>query len=278
MMIFDTGHSPPVQLFNEKTFCGLGRDLDRTGLLNPDGVAEARLILKMYKQVIDEHGLQHLDVVGTAALREAADGMDFIRGVSEETGFPVRLISGPEEARYAALGVLSLTPEAEGIVGDFGGGSLEFARIGNGSVSDTVSRPYGAFRALSMGDKAESLIHAGLQDLAPVYANASALHAIGGSWRALAQAFAIDHGGKPHSMQGYTISAPEMSDFCDKVMVLTPEDMRRLYGIEDKRSTLAPISAFVLKQVFAVLKPQKMVISLAGIRDGIVYDHLHSKA
>jgi exopolyphosphatase/guanosine-5'-triphosphate,3'-diphosphate pyrophosphatase len=278
MMIFDTAHSPPVQLLNEKTFCGLGRDLESTGMLNPDGVADAHAILKMYKSVIKERGLQNLDVVGTAALREAADGMDFIRRISEETGFTVRIISGPEEARYAALGVLSLTPDAEGIVGDFGGGSLELARIAQGRISDTVSRPYGAFRALSMGDKAESVIRAGLQDMAPVYADATALHAIGGTWRALAQAFAIDHGGKPKSMQGYTIDASDMFVFCDKIMGFSPEDICRLYNIDDKRSTLAPISAFVLKQVFTVLKPRKMVISLAGIRDGIVYDHLHSLA
>lgn len=272
MVIYDVAQNPPVQVYNEKVYCALGRDLTQTGKLNPEGVVAALQGLKAYAAVAKDRGLVRLDVVGTAALRDASDGSAFIERAQSETGLMIRLITGDEEARYAALGVLSLDPHADGIVGDFGGGSLEFARIGSGNITATISKPYGAFRALSMQDGAEKMIGEGLRELIPIYGNTPALYAIGGSWRSLAQAYLIDHGLAGRKLQGCSISRDEILPFCDKVMALSPDDMALLYNIEDQRAALAPISAFVLKQVMTVLSPARMVVSMAGIRDGIVYD------
>ncbi|MBK8702453.1 MAG: hypothetical protein IPN33_01770 [Saprospiraceae bacterium] len=65
---------------------------------------------------------------GTAALRTAANGPDFIRQVKEMTGIDVQLITGIEEARLIHLGVLQAippTPEPM-LIMDIGGGSVEF--------------------------------------------------------------------------------------------------------------------------------------------------------
>lgn len=271
MVIYDLATTPHPHVYNEKVFCALGRDLSKTGKLNPEGAEAALAGLRDYAQVARNHELDHLDVVATAALRDAQDGQDFINKAQNETGLSIRLITGDEEARYAALGVLSLDPGAEGIVGDFGGGSLEFAKISAGKIGETVSKPYGAFRALAMEHLAAWQISSGLQELFPVYGNAPALYSIGGSWRALAQAYMLETG-HDAELQGYQIPNAEIVPFCEKIISLSPDEVRTLYKIEDKRAALAPISAFVLHQVMTVLKPARMVVSQAGIRDGIVYD------
>lgn len=270
MVIYDLTQSPPVQTFNEKVFCALGRDLTTTGKLNPEGAEAALGGLRDYARVAQEQSLAHLDIVGTAALRDASDAPEFVARIAIETGLSIRLISGDEEARYAALGVMSLDPSAQGIVADFGGGSLEFAWIKDGATGETISQPYGAFRVLSMKD-ADATLKEGLNKMLPAYGGSPALYSIGGSWRALAQAFMID-AGQEADLQGYEISRAEIIFFCDKIAALTGDDVRALYKIEDKRAALAPVSAFVLKQVMTILEPQKLVVSLAGIRDGIVYD------
>jgi exopolyphosphatase/guanosine-5'-triphosphate,3'-diphosphate pyrophosphatase len=271
MVIYDLMQSPPVQIFNEKVFCALGRDLAATGKLNPEGAEAALGGLRDYARIAQEHALDRLDVVGTAALRDASDAPEFIARVAAETGLSIRLISGDEEARYAALGVLSLDPAANGIVADFGGGSLEFAWIANGKVGETISQPYGAFRVLSMKDEAEDILAKGLQQMSTGYGKAPALYSIGGSWRALAQAYMLEAGHETE-LQGYEIAGADIIPFCEKIAVLTADDVRTLYKIDDKRAVLAPVSAFVLKQVMTILGPRKMVVSMAGIRDGIVYD------
>lgn len=272
MVVYDVSRQPPVQVYNEKVFCALGRDLTQTGKLNPEGAEAALEGLKSYASVARERGLVRLDVVGTAALRDATDGNSFIERAQAETGLMIRLISGDEEARYAALGVMALDPVADGIVGDFGGGSLEFARLKHGVISATVSRPYGAFRVLAMQGGAGETIEAGLRDLVPVYGDTPALYAIGGSWRALAQAWQMEYGQAGRLLQGFSIERADIVPFCDRIIKISPAEITRLYKLEDQRAALAPVSAFVLKQVMTVLSPARMIVSMAGIRDGIVYD------
>lgn len=277
LVVYDTSQSPPSQIVNEKIFCGLARDLSKTGKLNPHGVAEALEGLIAYGALARHHNPDGIDVVGTAALRDAADGADFVRRVAAEAGLEIRIIEGEEEARYAALGVLALDPAANGIVADFGGGSLEFARVRGGEIFETLSRPYGAFRVMAMADRAAEL-DTGLRELEERFGRAPALHAIGGSWRALAQGYAQDMGDQPATLQGYTLDPVLMSGFCQIIAGADPEELKTRYGFEDKRATLAPASAFVLHRVLEILKPDKMVVSLAGIRDGILSDFLKQQA
>lgn len=276
MVIYDLDQAPPAKLFNEKVYCALGRDLTETGRLNPVGMSAAMAGLRAYADIAAQEGLVALDVVGTAALRDASDGAAFIERVEQETGLRIRLISGEEEARYAALGVLSHSPGADGIVGDFGGGSLEFARVVQGRIEATTSKPYGAFRALAMGETAEQVIQSGLSELKPVYGESPALYAIGGSWRALAQAYKRDALHDAHDLQGYSIPRGDMVDFCTKIEALSPEDLIAAYGFDDNKAALAPISALVLRQVMTGLSPDRLIVSTAGIRDGIVYDFRNS--
>lgn len=290
MVVFDTAQTPPAQLYNEKVFCALGRDLDATGALNPDGVTEALHGLQTYARVAQEYQLAKLHVVGTAALRDASNGHQFIEDVKKQTGLSIAVISGDAEARYAALGVLSQEPQARGIIADFGGGSLEFARIAASGdtatphIVDTISLPLGAFRALAMGDQAEDRVSTALKKLSPRYGQAEALYSIGGSWRSLAQSYLQDMGQydgrgtglKGTALQGLTLTNAEMSEFCRKIMAMTPDECRTRYQLEVRRSALAPISAFVLYQVLQVLQPAQLVISTAGIRDGIIFEQLQA--
>lgn len=275
MVIYDVTQVSPRQIYNEKVFCPLGKEIGTTGLLNNDGKRLALEALHEYAGVARQYELKDFAIVATASLRDAQDGPDFIRRIDGETGLQVKVISGDQEARYAALGVLALDPAAQGIVGDFGGGSLEFACIQGGTIGDKVSRPYGAFRAIGMGDQARQVIGEGLQELFPVYGSKEALHAVGGSWRSLAQAYLDEAGQVRESLQGFEIERTEMADFCAVIERAEPALLQSRYKFEDKRAALAPISAFVLGQVLEKLKPGKLVVSLAGIRDGIVHDFLH---
>jgi exopolyphosphatase/guanosine-5'-triphosphate,3'-diphosphate pyrophosphatase len=78
-------------------------------------------------------------------VREAADGQAFCDTVAAETGLQIRVLSGEEEARYAALGVLAGIPDAEWRRGDLGGSSLELIRLGGGKVERGITLPLGPF-------------------------------------------------------------------------------------------------------------------------------------
>ncbi|HVL41174.1 MAG TPA: Ppx/GppA family phosphatase, partial [Brevundimonas sp.] len=132
-------------VFNEKVLAGLGRDLAATGQLSVEGSAQALTALKRFAAVIEGVRPALVFVAATAAVREAADGQTFCETVAAETGLQIRVLSGEEEARYAALGVLAGIPDADGVAGDLGGSSLELVRLAGGKVERGVTLPLGPF-------------------------------------------------------------------------------------------------------------------------------------
>ncbi len=83
--------------------------------------------------------------IGTAALRRAVNGPDFVSLVREKTGLTIEVVDGEEEARLAATGVLAaLDPRpAHGLIFDIGGGSTEFILVVDGSIRFQRSYPLG---------------------------------------------------------------------------------------------------------------------------------------
>ena len=69
-----------------------------------------------------------------------------MEAVLRTTGIAIEVLSGEEEARLSALGVLSVFQELSGSVCifDLGGGSVEFTWVQTGEIKKTVSLPLGA--------------------------------------------------------------------------------------------------------------------------------------
>jgi exopolyphosphatase/guanosine-5'-triphosphate,3'-diphosphate pyrophosphatase len=138
-------------VFNEKVLAGLGRDLGDGGKLNPEGVAQTLAALKRFRAVLEAVKPAETFIAATAAVREAKDGAVFVEQIKAETGFSTRVLSGEEEARYAALGVLAGAPDATGVVGDLGGASLELIRLETTGAGLGVTLPLGPF-SLGLSD------------------------------------------------------------------------------------------------------------------------------
>ena len=137
-------------VYNEKVQAGLGRGVEQTGLLDPDGVDAALITLRRFRAVLDAVHPDRIYTAATAAVREAADGQVFVERVKLETGLDLRVLKGEEEAYYSALGVLAGSPMAEGVVGDLGGSSLELVKLKNGAPGKGMTLPCGPF-ALGLG-------------------------------------------------------------------------------------------------------------------------------
>src|SRR5215510_8994009 len=107
LVVFDRLARAPQLLFNEKVLAGLGTGISAKGTLNEDGVASALLNLGRFVRLAKSMGVSRLDMLATAAVRDASDGAQFAETVRKRWGLPVRILSGQEEARLSALGVLS---------------------------------------------------------------------------------------------------------------------------------------------------------------------------
>ena len=78
LIVYENSSRAPAPVFNEKVLCGLGRSLASTGRLAPDAIKRALRALRRFRALIDQLGVAHVEVIATAAAREAENGPEFI--------------------------------------------------------------------------------------------------------------------------------------------------------------------------------------------------------
>lgn len=125
----------------------LGRDVFKTGKLNPQSVDAAVKVLGDFKSLAQRFHVKAIRAVGTSALREATDSRAFIRR-AVKIGIPLEVLSEEEEARLISLGIMSgLRFDLPlGLFLDIGGGSVELAVANTTNTYCLFSLPLGAVR------------------------------------------------------------------------------------------------------------------------------------
>ncbi|MGM0585049.1 MAG: exopolyphosphatase [Pseudomonadota bacterium] len=278
LVVFEALSRSPAYFFNEKVLAGLGAELSATGRLSPKGRERALAALSRFVALAEHMEVDVLDGVATAAVREAEDGPDFVREVERVTGIRLRIASGEDEARLSAQGVLMGWPDADGLVADLGGASLELARVGLGQVSRGASLPLGPLRlrALSGGAEAQDAeIAAGLARAAPVMGPAGGrLYLVGGSWRALAKIHMtrIDH--PIQVLHEFELPADDMLRVAEEISLAEPDELAREAALSRGRLAVTPLGARVLAGLIRAARPAHVAISAFGLREGVLYEHL----
>lgn len=279
LVVYRSRSRAPVPIFNERVICGIGRGLDRTGHLDAKGVKQALATLPRYAALTRAMGVQDLDIVATAATRDATDGAEFLARVEQMFGRSIEQLDGDEEARLGASGVVCGFPHADGIGGDLGGGSLELATLDNGVFGNGHSLPLGHLRLLTnLGAKQKALS----KRIDDVLGAADWLHdisgrrfyAIGGAWRSIARLHMIQAGYPLRVIHNYTLRADRAAEFCQVIAGLSKASLPLTEAVPAQRAAALPVSALVLQRLINILSPREVVFSALGIREGVLFDRL----
>jgi exopolyphosphatase / guanosine-5'-triphosphate,3'-diphosphate pyrophosphatase len=279
LVVYDSEQRVPAVIFNEKVLCGLGRHIATTGQLDDASMDLAHATLRRFETLAREMGVDRIDMVATAAVREATNGEAFVHRVTGVSKRPVRVLSGEEEAGYAAAGVLSAIPEASGLVGDLGGGSLELIQVDDGRTGDWATLPLGTLRLTDMAgedrDAAIKLIDQSLAD-APWLRECEgrALYLVGGAWRALANLHMAQTEHPLRILHRYTIRRQAMLDLTRAVSRMSRGSLGRSPNVSRKRMDALPMAALVLNRVLKAAKPEWLVASGYGLREGLLFSHM----
>ena len=97
-------------VFNEKVLAGLGRDLATTGRLSPDGMAAAMVALSRFRALVEARRPAASSPPPPPPSATPPTARHFAAACEREAGLALRMLTGEEEARYAALGVLAGAP------------------------------------------------------------------------------------------------------------------------------------------------------------------------
>jgi exopolyphosphatase/guanosine-5'-triphosphate,3'-diphosphate pyrophosphatase len=274
LVVFEGMGRSPVPIFNEKVLSGLGRRLQATGRLDPDGVESALVNLQRFAALARAMEVTRLDMLATAAVRDAEDGAAFVNAVRKRTGCPIRVLDGADEARYSAMGVLSGMPEALGIMGDLGGGSLELVELEAGETQRHATLPLGPFRLSRTGngkrvdpDEVIERHLSGLNWLGD--GKGRDFYPVGGAWRALAQIHMAQRNYPLRVIDFYTVPRGEIEDLAAIVARQSKASLTRLPEVPQRRIETLPLAALVLRRVLQTIKPARVVFSAHGLREGV---------
>jgi exopolyphosphatase/guanosine-5'-triphosphate,3'-diphosphate pyrophosphatase len=264
----------PSPIFNEKVLAGLGSGLERSGRLPAEAREKALAELRRFKLLIEHMKVKQMRVVATAAIRDAVDGSDFVREVNR-IGFDCEVLSAEAEAHLAGEGVLSAIPQADGIVGDLGGGSLELVEVAQGRASAGISLPLGVLRleATARGERAaRKLLRAALKqtDLRE-RAKGRKFYMVGGSWRALARIDMIATDFPLPITHQYRIKTARARELRRLVDELDPKFSK---AAAPARLASSPAAAMLLALLVEELEPSALIVSTFGIREGLLYSRL----
>ncbi|WP_338330672.1 Ppx/GppA family phosphatase, partial [Commensalibacter sp. Nvir] len=274
LVVFEGRERNPVIIFNEKATLRLGSGLDTTKKLNPKGVALAEEVLKRFYAIATTMGAKPFIVLATAAVRDATDGEEFINKLHQwMPNVLIRVLSGEEEADYAAAGVLCSIPEAEGLVADIGGGSMELVQISGQEKFKAQTLPLGVIRLTDRSSRklsnAKTIVAKDLKTVSWLgTVKKKNLYLVGGAFRAMAQLY-IEYTSYPLSIvHYYKLSLDEAKRMVEWTIEKSKGSVNNIPTFVHKRFNDLPYAATVLGQLLMKIKPIEIIFCAEGVREG----------
>ncbi|MEL7428722.1 MAG: Ppx/GppA phosphatase family protein [Pseudomonadota bacterium] len=271
----------PSILFNEKVLCGLGRGLAKDGTLEEEAKQRALRAIRRFTLIARQLKVEDTHILATAAAREASNGEAFVAEVEKITGKAVSLLTGAQEAEYAAFGVRSGFHNPDGIAADLGGGSTELIGI-NGDMTNGVTTPLGGLRLQEEAGEnlkaARKIAKNTLKQVNVKWPGASrTLYAIGGTWRSLARLYMMETAHPLDVVHGFSAAAKPFREFCDKVAEGNFDRFSHIDEISKNRKPLLPYGAVVMSELINRFDVEQVAMSSSGLREGYMYSLLDTE-
>ena len=278
LVVYSGATRIPSVIFNEKVMAGLGGEIGETGVLGGESQARALAALERFRLLTEQMGVVRTRTVATAAVREASNGAAFLRQV-RALGLSPEILSGREEGRMAGLGAISAIPDADGLVGDLGGGSLELVEVSGGRVRRAASLPLGVLRLDALAEQGDAAFSKKIRKAIGAAgfgggAEGRPFYLVGGSWRALARLdLALTEHPLPVTHQ-HVMPPERPAELREAIRKLDKDMMREIAAISVSRMPSLPRATSLLGVLVEALRPERLVVSSFGIREGLLYDAL----
>jgi exopolyphosphatase/guanosine-5'-triphosphate,3'-diphosphate pyrophosphatase len=284
MVLYGGSMRAPMVLLNEKVTARLGRDIASDGTLAEEAIEIAMTGLRRFALLLADLGIEDVEAVATAAVRDASNGKEFVK-MLRELGFDPRILSGEEEACLSASGVAGAFPGATGLVADLGGGSLELVTIEDGRPGKSVSLPLGTLRLPAFRGEGRSAMRKALEKAlkkgAPKIDDGLPLYLVGGTLRTMA-VYAMQEQGHPLSdPHGFELRPDEAKKMLGKALASeTVDSLKSRPRISSMRAEKLPDASVLAEAMLSRFEPSGLIFSSWGLREGLLYDRLpdHDKS
>jgi exopolyphosphatase / guanosine-5'-triphosphate,3'-diphosphate pyrophosphatase len=273
-------------LTEEKDTARLGKDLATTGRLNPAAVERSLEALRRMKQIAAGYQVRELRVIGTCALREAADGADFCHRAKQEVGLDIDVISAEQEAHLAFSSVARAFPlDGKNVaIADIGGGSTEIILASGRVIEDLYTTPLGAVRMTDLylhgqdADDFQKLVDGIDRELRRHTKRLMfwphVLIGSGGTFTTLGEMAMASKGQTGLPLRGYEVTHAEVGHLLDRLRKLPPKARRSLPGLSPDRADIILAGVAIIDGLMRRFKVNRLQVHDRGVRDGLLMSML----
>ncbi|MFW6067784.1 MAG: hypothetical protein ACOC97_05545 [Myxococcota bacterium] len=270
------------------TITRIGRGVDRTGELAPEGIARTLDVLRAYREEARRLGAERLAAVGTSALRDARNGHAFLEPAAAILGSPVEVITGEREAQLTFVGAthgLGLE-QVDVTVVDVGGGSTELVRGRGHRAREAISIDIGSVRAFERhvhdDPPTEAQLAAAAREAERTLRAANVrpeppLIGIAGTVTTLSSMLQELPRYEPDRIHGSRIARAPLDTLIERMVSRTTEQRARMPGLDPGRADVIATGAILVRTIMVLANTDELIVSTGGVRMGLADELLRSR-
>ena len=234
-----------------------------------------------FSEILKEYQVSNIKAIGTAALRTASNGKDFVQLIFKKTGIQIELIDGTEEARLIYQGVKEAFPigKEKVLIMDIGGGSVEFIIANQSGIKWSQSFPIGVavlFKKFHKSDPISSNEIQGINThlteiLAPLF-NALKDHSVDKLIGASGTFDVIELFLSEKDITGLfaTVSVDRYSKFSKKIIYTSVAERLAIQRLPDSRADLIVVALVLIDFIVKAVNINSIVTSAYAMKEGIL--------
>ncbi len=283
----DKGYSLK-EICSERIITRLGEGIAASGRISDISMQKGLNALETFSQTISENNVTNTSAVATSALRDAQNSQDFISKARLQSSLDIRTISGEEEARLTASGMMfDMEAPEEALLIDIGGGSTELIYARNGIPVHIQSLDMGvvylAVKYMNDDPPLAEKIHEMEKEIADIIFsntasfdqrsdNGACLIGTAGTITTLAAVSLKLTSFEHDKIHRARISAEAVRDIFSRIALISSAKRSQYIPFEPERLDIIVPGTLILLKLMERFQFDEIIVSNYGLREGIILD------
>jgi exopolyphosphatase/guanosine-5'-triphosphate,3'-diphosphate pyrophosphatase len=268
-------------LYADRIAVSIGQGGINDGFITQEAIERALNALTTFKQVCDANQVSSIRAIGTSAIRDAKNNIEFCELVELETGIIIEIIDGQKEANLIYKGVLwSYVFNEPAVIMDIGGGSTEFVFADQSGVVDLISLNIGVARIADLKNFSDPLTHSEVTEIedwldqhsTTFFNDKSNATLIGASGSFETFYELLNEQPFPEAIESYALPFIPLMELVEKLIFSTENERNNNKWISKIRKKMVPIAAVKVRWIIKKLKVNEVYVSSCSLKEGALMD------
>ncbi len=280
LLIADITNGTITTIYKEHQVTRMADKLSESKIISKEATKRVLKVLAGYFKTINKNNVENIQIVGTAALRDAKNSQEIIQLIEKRFGFEVDIVSGEEEGVLTSVGVLNSLGSLENfLIVDIGGRSTEFIydydkKIISKSINiGVVSLSELFFDKLPPSEKAVLLAREYIESqlLESNGFDGRLMVGVAGTFTSLASIFLEQTQFNEKEIHLTELKNEDIFEISNELMQLNePQIITKYKGLDPKRAKTIQAGILLAKEIISKYNVNSIKVSNSDILEGLI--------